>query len=91
VTDIMGLNGQTPWYVKALATIGVPAAIAVYLVWFTTNGVMSAIHDHANTSETGNKIIVNLLTQDCVNGSETSDEENACFQVARGGDPRRTR
>lgn len=90
--DITGLNGGgAPWWVKALATVGVPSTIALYLVWSMVNGVTLGITAHATAAERSSNIMVNMLIQNCINGSDTRDEEEACFQVGRGGDPRRTR
>ena len=90
-SDITGLNGYAPWWVKALATIGVPSAIALYLVVALVNDVAGAIEAHAQEQAGYAQIQINMMVQSCINGSDTGAEENACIQVANGSQPRRMR
>jgi hypothetical protein len=32
------LNGNSPWWVRAIVQVGVPASLALFLVWYVTLG-----------------------------------------------------
>lgn len=47
------LNGNTPWWVKAIVQVGVPAATAMFLVWYITLGPAGdKTEAHATTATT---------------------------------------
>lgn len=62
VTDAGGVDGM-PWQVKAVGIIGVPSAIAIYLVYSMVQGVVPAI---ANVQTTTNSLVLAMgeLTKD---------------------------
>lgn len=43
------MNGATPWYVKFLYTFGIPATLAIYLVWFMANRVDTSLEHITST------------------------------------------
>lgn len=62
VSDLGGIDGM-PWQVKAIGIIGVPSAIAIYLVFSIVQGVVPAI---ANVQTTTNSLVIamNEMTKD---------------------------
>lgn len=43
------MNGAMPWYIKFLYTFGIPATLAIYLVWFMVNRVDTNLDKINNT------------------------------------------
>lgn len=84
-------NGNSPWWVKALYQFGVPAGIAMFLVYRLTAGIpqasdVSDIKDalavHVSTTNTELVNIRLLLRSICYN---TSDGEKARAACQAGG------
>ena len=72
------LNGA-PWITKFIAQIGIPSAIALYLVYFLSSQVMIAIEDHASSSD---KLLQELLAvsrQICLNTATTDAARSGCI------------
>jgi hypothetical protein len=45
------LNGNAPWWIKATVQVGVPAAMALFLIWYVTLGPdRSEAHEAAELS-----------------------------------------
>ena len=79
-----------PWWVQAIYKVGIPSAIAIFLIWTLVNKIDVGIIEirenlrlHAVDSSYVIKNTNNLqqiLQRICVNTSETNEERNACFQ-----------
>ena len=79
-----------PWWVNAVYKVGVPTAIACYLVWFLTTRIQSnleaiqgnlTIHTQQSIqSQEHNKQVLQLLRVICAEGAKNVVERNACFQ-----------
>lgn len=83
-----------PWWIKAITTIGVPSAIALFLVWFVTTQVrdnISNIRENLNlhaessikmmhASEYQDDKLYRLLQRICANSAKTNTERVECFR-----------
>lgn len=81
------LNGSAPWYVKAISYVGVPAAIAFYLIYYLTTTMptkadMLSIGDqlktHVSSTQTDLSDIKRILVTTCVNAGHTDAERERC-------------
>jgi len=45
-------NSNGPWYTRFIAQVGIPSAIALYLVYFLTSQLLGAVETHAQESRT---------------------------------------
>ena len=80
-----------PWWVRAITVFGVPAAIAMYLVWALVSGQTTALAQISATLQAQKTSIseVAALTARmesylrllCVNTSKTQAERNSCLTV----------
>lgn len=84
----MRLNGNTPWYVKAISLVGVPAAIAFYLIYYLTTTAptkaeMITIGDslkvHVSSTQSDLTDIKRILLASCVNAGHTDVERLKCL------------
>jgi hypothetical protein len=73
-----GSNGG-PWYTKFVASVGVPSAIALFLVWFLSSQVMSAIQEHADSSDVLLRELLSVSRQICLNTAEDAVSRAACL------------
>lgn len=55
-------NGSYPWWVKAIATFGVPSAIAMFLVWNLTTGQNTAMAQISTTLQEHSKTTAAMST-----------------------------
>jgi hypothetical protein len=76
----MSLNGGngSPWYTKFIAQVGVPSAIALFLVWFLSSQVMTAIQEHALSSDELLEQLLDVSRQICLNTSADSSARSSC-------------
>ncbi len=85
-----GLNGNAPWWVKAIYLFGVPSAIALFLVYQNAIAFPEALKSHAATSaeglrlhaataEAGHEAAMRLTTVMCVNAADTDIERRYCL------------
>lgn len=83
-------NNEQPWWVGAVYKIGIPSAIAIYLVWFLSVQVRDRIElmdQRLNTHITETTILLDhnrrtlrILHQICINSATTNEERVSCFQ-----------
>ncbi len=89
----LGMNGNAPWWVKAIYVVGVPSAIALFLVWKVAIGFPEALQahaaaaaeglrQHAATAEAGHEAAMRLTTVMCVNAADTDIERRYCLSPA---------
>jgi len=79
-----------PWWLSAVYKVGVPTAIACYLVWVLASNVQTmlkatneAINSHIQQQEEHNKNEqkqLQLLRVICANAATSRDERNECFK-----------
>lgn len=79
-----------PWWVGAIYKVGVPTAIAVYLVWFLANrvqnnleAVTSVVTQHMQDQRVeteSHRKELQILRAICVQGAKNVIERNACFE-----------
>lgn len=74
-----GANGSLPIWAKFVSAVGVPSAIAVYLVWFLGNAVLGAITDHNDAHTQEMRMLTAIMQQVCANTAETPLERSSCF------------
>ena len=88
---------DAPWYVRAVAYIGVPSAIAVFLVYFLTNLFttmttrLEAIQSHTEalgqylkTETEQSWVTLSALQRICLNTSKTDSDRLSCVSLNRG-------
>ena len=80
MTNGAGFNGAMPLWMKFVSAVGVPSAIAIYLVWLLASQVLGAIQVHADRSETNLRELLPVLRQICINTSATDSDRAACFR-----------
>ena len=61
------MNGHTPWWVKAIATIGLPSVFAAYLLWFVTVEMRADVN-----------ALIHISQQTCLNTADTFEERGGC-------------
>lgn len=85
-TDIRGV----PWWLNAIYKVGVPTAIACYLVWLLAAQVQTNlqaiqvlvtqhVNDQAKSSQIADRQL-QMLRVICAQGAKSPLERNACFQ-----------
>mgnify|MGYP001559873781 FL=1 len=73
-------NGM-PWWVRALYVLGVPAAIAIFLIYFVTSAVSSelaGLRADVRMHMRDQSLLVYYLEALCRNTAETDTERTAC-------------
>lgn len=82
------LNGNTPWYVKAIGVVGVPAAIAFYLIYYLTTAMPTKaevlslseqLHVHVSSTQVDLADIKRILIASCVNAGHSDVERLRCL------------
>ena len=78
-----------PWWLQAIYKIGVPSALAVYLIWVLASRIdnnLTIIREniglHANDTSylvKQNTQMEQLLRRICANTAKTVEERNSCF------------
>jgi hypothetical protein len=53
-------NGNSPWWVKAIVQVGIPASLALFLVWYITLGPAGDRTEAHETAATANAIRLGL-------------------------------
>ena len=79
----LNANGTMPLWMKFVSAVGVPSALAIYLVWFLANNVLGAITTHSQDHEREMDALMSVMQQVCVNTADTSEERAGCFQATR--------
>jgi hypothetical protein len=64
---------------RLVAQVGVPSSIALFLVWFLSAQVMSAIDDHAATSDELLQQLISISRQICLNTAENPVARSGCI------------
>jgi hypothetical protein len=79
------LGTAAPWWLDAIYRIGVPAALALFLVWFLTqkvsgqlDTVTSALQTHATVQERERSEMKFYLRAICVNVAADDRQRAAC-------------
>lgn len=87
-------NNNGPWWVAATLRMGVPAALACYLVYYVTSGqggavaemrddiraIATTITSHVGSTDRSMKEIQRLLGIQCANSAKSDIDRNACFE-----------
>ena len=68
-----------PWYTKFIAQVGVPSAIALFLVYFLSSQVMIAIEEHASASDRLMQELLSVSRQICLNTATTDSARSGCI------------
>ena len=76
-------NGSVPLWMKFISAVGVPSAIAIYLVWFLGTAVLGAIEDHAEAHAAETRVLTSVLQQLCANTAQTAADRAGCFPASR--------
>lgn len=81
-------ESDAPWYVKAISYFGVPAAIALYLVWYITTAVPTKaetmvlsdlLRTHVSSTQVDLADIKRILMVTCVNAAATDVKRRECL------------
>jgi len=88
MTDEVKFNSG-PWLVQAIYKVGVPSAIAIFLIWVLVtriDGEITEIKENLRLHAVDSSYIIKntsnmqqVLQRICVNTSKTTEERNACF------------
>ena len=79
-----GANGSAmPLWMKFVSAVGVPSAIAIYLVWFLGTAVLGAIQGHAEQHAAETRVLTSVLQQLCANTATTAADRVGCFPESR--------
>lgn len=77
-------RSQGPWWIMAIYKLGVPVAIAGFLVWWVTTVVASSLTT-IQTELWQHVTSTNLyLRAICLHGSHTQEERDECPPLATG-------
>jgi len=76
------MNGLPLW-MKFVSWVGVPSSIAIYLIWFLTTTMLSAISTHNNEHAAEMRVLTAVMQQVCANTAETTSERSRCFPTVR--------
>ena len=74
-------NGDAPWWVRATYMLGVPAAIAIFLIYFVTMGVVAKLDGLDNSIRAHMRdqtLLLYYLSALCRNTAETDTERAGC-------------
>jgi hypothetical protein len=85
-------NSNGPWYTRFIAQVGIPSAIALYLVYFLTSQLLGAVETHAQESRTSIaqhsassdellRQILSVSRQICLNTAETDSARSGCLRL----------
>lgn len=87
--ELDGRRHDDPWWITAIYKIGIPSAIAVYLVWVLTIQVrdrLDSIDQKINSFYSNSSVIIDqnsrtqkILQQICMNSATTNEERSRCF------------
>mgnify|MGYP003141317730 CR=1 FL=1 len=78
------INGNgIPIWMKFVSVIGVPSAIAVYLVYFLSSSVLGAINTHSDEHQMEIRMMTAVMQQLCVNTAESEAARRGCFPDLR--------
>lgn len=88
-----GVTHLLPIWMRAIATLGVPSAIAIFLVWVGSNEVpkiqrqtqvnteaLVQLQEHTRQIQETNAAIYRMLQRLCSNTAKTDDERSRCFE-----------
>lgn len=84
---------NTPWWIGSIIKLGVPAAIALFLIWFIVSTISPSITFikenlvlHADSAtrvgreiHEQNEKLMKVLQQICMNSAKNNQERNGCF------------
>lgn len=85
---------NTPWYVRAISYFGVPAAIALYLVYYLTTAMPTKaevlmlgdeLRVHVSSTQSDLSDIKRILLVTCVNAAATDAKRMQCLGSRPGG------
>ena len=78
-----------PWWVQAIYKVGIPSAIAIFLIWALVTRIdveILEIRENLRLHAVDSSYIIKntnnlqqILQRICVNTSETNEERSACF------------
>ena len=73
------LNGNYPVWVKAVIQLGTPSVIALFLVWWLTGSLSTALASHEADQHNRMEDMTRVMIQICVNTAKTVEERRGCF------------
>ena len=68
-------NGDSPWWAKLIARYGIATAVALWLIWFITQGI--GIDIRAMRAE--HQSLAFYARQTCINTAQTEGQRVACI------------
>ena len=74
-----GFNGSLPAWMKFVSMIGVPSAIAMYLIYFLSFAIMGSLESHEEEHAREMRALTQIIQQLCVNTADNSEDRAGCF------------
>ena len=81
-----GFNGSLPAWMKFVSMIGVPSAIAMYLIYFLSFAIMGSLESHEEEHAREMRALTQIIQQLCVNTADTPVDRAGCFPGSGGSE-----
>ena len=74
-----GMNGGLPPWARFISLVGVPSAIAMYLVYVLSVGIAASLESHEAEHAREMRALTRVIQQRCVNTADNSEDRAGCF------------
>jgi len=84
---------EQPWWVSSIYKIGIPSAIACFLVWWVVSSVdaklqamqldMQYVVKQVQEQSVNSRALINLSQQICINTAQNPEARTACWNPWR--------
>jgi len=84
---------EQPWWVSSIYKIGIPSAIACFLVWWVVSSVdtklqamqldMQYVVKQVQEQSVSTRALINLNQQICINTAQNTEARTACWNPWR--------
>mgnify|MGYP005815112457 CR=1 FL=1 len=74
-----GMNGGLPPWARFISLVGVPSAIAMYLVYVLSVGMSNSLESHEAEHAREMRVLTRLIQQLCVNTADNLEDRAGCF------------
>ncbi len=81
-----GMNGSLPPWARFISLVGVPSAIAMYLVYVLSVGMMGSLELHEEEHAREMRALTQIIQQLCVNTADTPVDRAGCFPGSGGSE-----
>lgn len=67
------------WHARFIRDVGVPSVIALFLIWFLSSQLLSAIEQHSVDTEAWMRQLITISRQICVNTAPDAEARALCL------------